>query len=526
MRMKLSKWWSVLTVIGLLLLSLSACGEEPEPTIVTIPTPTMIPTVTLMVRSDEPLAVEEEVDVAATPVAEPLLTETPLASDSAAADGGSGTGESTVTLPTLNKTNSEDENGDGPIILSMWYHGAENEAERAVLLQIVGEFNRAQATYFVELLDFPEESYNESVISAALVDDLPDILDVDGPVMPHWAWAGYLQPLDLPEEAVDPFLPGTLGYWNGELYSVGLWDAALAIFARRSVLDAHGIRIPTLDNPWTLQEFDDALLKLQGSGEFTFPLDVGMAWTGEWYPYAFSPLLQSFGGDILDRSTYMSAQGALNGPEAINFGAWWQSLFERGLVPGPGQDGGDRDSGFIEGQYALQWNGNWAALPALEAYGEDMLFLPAPDFGNGGRIGAASWQFGVSSTSNHPEGAKAFIEFALQDRYLAAFSEQTGLIPSTLGAAALTEKYAPGGPLEVFFELSSAQGTLRPPTPAYLSAALTFEQALADLANGANIVDTLDAAAAEIDADIAQNNGYGFDGSVVGVDIQADDIAP
>jgi multiple sugar transport system substrate-binding protein len=31
--------------------------------------------------------------------------------------------------------------------------------------------------------------------------------------------------------------------------------------------------------------------------------DVGMAWTGEWYPYAFSPFLQSFGGDLIDRST-------------------------------------------------------------------------------------------------------------------------------------------------------------------------------------------------------------------------------
>ena len=524
MRLNLNRWWNLFLVIGLSLFFLAACAEEAELPIVTLPTPTLAPTVTLIVRPGEPAVPDEsEASAAAEILAEPIATETPQPSDTVS--GEAETGEESVSLPTANKTGS-DEGGEGPIVLSMWYHGAENEAERAVLLQIVKEFNAAQTDYFVELLDFPEESYNESVTSAALVDELPDILDVDGPVMPHWAWAGYLQPLDLPEEKLAQFLPGTLGYWSGELYSVGLWDAAIALFARRSVLEAQGIRIPTLDDPWTLQEFDDALVKLQSSGEFAYPLDVGMAWTGEWYPYAFSPLMQSFGGDILDRSTYMTAQGALNGSEAINFGAWWQSLFERGLVPGPGQDGADRDTGFIDGQYGLQWNGNWAALPALEAYGEDMLFLPAPDFGNGGRIGAASWQFGVSSTSAHPEGARAFISFALQDRYLAAFSEQTGLIPSTLGAAALTEKYAPGGPLELFFELSNAQGTLRPPTPAYLSAALTFERALLEIANGADIVDTLDAAAAEIDADIAQNDGYGFDGSVVGDDIQNDGTAP
>ncbi len=148
--------------------------------------------------------------------------------------------------------------------------------------------------------------------------------------------------------------------------------------------------------------------------------------------------------------------------------------------------------------------------PRLEAFGDDLLFLPAPDFGNGPKIGAASWQFGVSSESEHPEGANAFIEFALQDEYLAAFSDGIGLIPSTLDAAAMTENYAPGGPLEVFFELSNQQALIRPPTPAYLSAALTFEKALADIADGADVVDALDAAADEINADIEANGGYGF----------------
>ena len=36
--------------------------------------------------------------------------------------------------------------------------------------------------------------------------------------------------------------------------------------------------------------------------------------------------------------------------------------FDRGLAPGTSQDGADRDTGFIDGKYALQWNGNWAAL--------------------------------------------------------------------------------------------------------------------------------------------------------------------
>ncbi len=400
---------------------------------------------------------------------------------------------------------------DGATEISMWYHGAGNEVERSILLGIIEDFNNSQDEYEVVLEEFPQLSYNDSIQAAALAGDLPDIIDVDGPVMPNWAWAGYLQPLQLSEGALDDFLPGAIGISDGEVYSVGLWDAAVAMYARRSILEEYQIRIPTLEEPWTFEEFDAALETLDASGEFEYALDLGMNDAGEWYPYAFSPFLQSFGGDLIDRETYLTASDVLNGDAAIDFGFWWQSLFERELAPGTSQDPADRETGFIDGRYALQWNGNWAAISAIEAFGDDMLFLPAPDFGAGPTIGAASWQLAVSSTSEHPEGANAFIEFAIQDQYLAAFSDGIGLIPSTSSAAEMTENYAPGGPLEVFFELSNQQAVLRPPTPAYLNIALEFRKALQDIANGTDVIEALDAAVININDDIEANDGYGFE---------------
>ena len=394
--------------------------------------------------------------------------------------------------------------------LTMWYHGAGNEVEKQILTGIIEDFNTSQSGWVVSLEQFPQAAYNDSVTAAALAGNLPDILDIDGPIMPNWAWSGYIQPLQLPESAVANFLPGAIGEWDGKLYSVGLWDAAIAMYARKSVLDENGIRIPTLDNPWTGDEFDAILEKLQATGKFEYAFDPGMNWTGEWYPYAFGPLLQSFGGDLVDRSTYKTAEGVLNGEAAQKFGTWWQSLFTRNLVPGTSQDGADRETGFLDGKYALQWNGNWAAVPALDKFGDDMLFLPAPDFGNGGKIGAASWQFGVTATTEHPDGASAFIEFAIQDKYLAQFSDGIGLIPATSTAAALTKNYKPGGPLEVFFEYSNKQGMLRPITPAYVVMSPVFEKAIADIANGADVADALDTATDEINADIEKNSGYGF----------------
>ena len=392
--------------------------------------------------------------------------------------------------------------------LTMWYHGAGNEVEANIINQIVSDFNASQSDWAVELESFPQAAYNDSVVAGALAGNLPDILDVDGPVMPNWAWAGYLQPLQIDESRVEGFLPGTKGTWDGKLYSVGLWDAAISMVTRKSTLEELGLRTPTLEQPWTKDEFMAALEAAKASGKFEFAFDPGMAWTGEWYPYAFGPFLQSFGGDIVDRTTYTTAEDALNGDAAIAFGEWWQSLFTEGYAQAA-QDPADRDSGFADGKYAFSWNGNWAALGSLSAF-DDAIFLPAPDFGNGPKIGAASWQFGISAKSAHPDGASAFIEFALQDKYLTAFSDGIGLIPPTPASAAASINYTAGGPMEVFYELSAKQALVRPVTPGYVVAAKVFEKAIGDIANGADVTATLDAAVDEIDADIAKNGNYGF----------------
>ncbi|SHI98784.1 ABC transporter substrate-binding protein [Wenxinia saemankumensis] len=394
--------------------------------------------------------------------------------------------------------------------ISMWYHGAGNQVESDILNGIVSDFNESQSDWTVTVESFPQASYNDSVVAAALAGNLPCIMDVDGPVMPNWAWSGYMQPLSIDEGLIEDFLPGTLGMWDGELYSVGLWDAAVALYARESTLEELGLRRPTLEEPWTGEEFMAALDAARDSGNYEYALDLGMNDQGEWYPYAFLPFLWSHGGSLVDRETYASAEGALNGEAGIEFGEWWQMLFEEGYAPGTSEDPADQTRGFIEGDFAFQWNGNWRAVATMEEV-DDVIFLPAPDFGAGNFIGGGSWQFGVSASCPNPEGANAFIEFALQDEYLAAFSDGIGLIPATSSAAAMTENYAEGGPLAVFFDLSNDQARLRPVTPGYVVQSEIFTKAMADIANGADVIDTLDAAVDEIESDIEANQGYGHE---------------
>ncbi len=397
--------------------------------------------------------------------------------------------------------------GDGPTEISMWTHSAGNEAEIEVISTIISDYNSSQDQYEVVRQDFPQAAYNDSVQGAAASNDLPCILDVDGPIMPNWAWNGWLVPTGLTDDHVANFLPSTVGRYDDQIYSVGYWDATTLIFSRESILEKYDIRIPTVDEPWTADEFAELQDKIKDSGDFDYVIDWGPGWSDEWWPYAYAPLLQSFGGDLINRDTMESADGVLNGPEAVEFATWFQNQFAEGYAP----KSNDQDrTEFRNGRVALQYNGNWEYLNNSEEF-DDLLLLPAPDFGNGSKAGVGSWQYAMtrSCSDAQKEGALDYLKFSLDDKYIAQFSDATSLIPATETAASLTEKgwYSEGGPAEVAVEIARENGLVRPVTPAYPVMSRIFDKQLHDIVDGKDPKEALDQMVTEIDADI-QSAGY------------------
>lgn len=397
--------------------------------------------------------------------------------------------------------------GDGPTQVTLWTHSAGNPAELEVYNQIISDFNGSQDDYEVVSESFPQGAYNDAIVAAAASGDLPCLLDMDGPIVPNWAWAGYIQPLGISTDVTDALLPTAVGVWQDEIYSAGYWDAALAIFARKSVLEENGIRLATVDQPWTKDEFDAALRTLKSAGYAT-PLDIGAEDSGEWWPYAYSPMLQSFGGDLIDRDTYLTADGALNSPEAVAWGEWFQGLFAEGLASNTGTIGNEE---FNRDEVGLSYTGVWNALGSLEAVGDDLAILPPPDFGQGPKIGGGSWQWGISSSCSGEalDGARAYLEFSFKPEYVAAFADKQIVIPATEEGTELSEYFGEDGVLRPFTELTQF-AVLRPETPAYAVISTTFQTAAMDIMNGADVKATLDQAVKDIDADIENNDGYGF----------------
>jgi multiple sugar transport system substrate-binding protein len=377
-----------------------------------------------------------------------------------------------------------------------------------VITQIIDDFNGSQDEYEVESQEFPQEAYNDSVQGAAASNDLPCILDVDGPIMPNWAWNGWMVPTGLTDDDVAEFLPSTVGRYDDEIYSVGYWDATTLGFTLKSVLDKYGIRVPTVDQPWTADEYVAAEEAIKSGGEFEYVVDYGPGWTGEWWSYAFSPLLQSFGGDLIDRDGYESADGVLNGAEALEFATWFQDQFTEGYAPTSNNP--DRTE-FLDGTVAIQYNGNWGYTNNVDKYGDDLVIIPPPDFGNGVVTGAGSWQYGLTKECSDTQkaGALDYLKFSMDDKYIAAFSDATSLIPATTTAAALTTQgyYGAGEPLETVMQIAQDYALVRPVTPAYPVISQVFEKNLQDIVNGKDPQQGLDQMVKEIDADIA-SAGY------------------
>jgi multiple sugar transport system substrate-binding protein len=387
--------------------------------------------------------------------------------------------------------------------LSLWSHSAGNPTEIGAIKKTVDSFNAKNGKYEVVIEAFPQASYNDSVAAASVAGSLPCIIDMDGPTVPNFAWAGYLQPLTLPDSLIKQISPADVGKYNGKVYSVGQFDVVLQIYGRKSIMQKYKLRIPTLAKPWKLEEFMKVLDTLKGSGAFEYPFDVNPGYGGEWWPYAYSPFLQSFGGDMIDRSSYQTASGALNGPAGLAWGKWFQSLFKNKYVnPTPADD-----QGFLQGKIPLWYTGSWAANDVTKKWGDDTLFLPTVDFGKGPKIGGASWQWGISKTCKDADGANQFLSYAMSGPQVALFSNDTGLIPSTAAGARLTKDYAVGGKYRAFYNMLKL-AVQRPATPAYLTISSQFEKAGVKIRDGGDVQNALDDATDAINQNIKDNKGY------------------
>ncbi len=394
--------------------------------------------------------------------------------------------------------------------ISVWTHTLPGSVEGEVMAMTVNAFEQVQDDYKIELVPIGIEIYADRVNGSAESGSLPCVLEFDGPYLYNFAWPGYLQPIDQfvsPELRAD-FLPSIIaqGTFNGQLYSLGQFDSGLAIYGNRQYLIEAGLRIPTFDDPWNLAEFEEGLEKLTALPQVEHAIEMKINYgRGEYYTYGFSPILQSFGGDLIDRQTYQQASGVLDGPQSVAAMQHFQSWFANGWASQPTVD----DEFYVSKTVALSWVGHWMYNPHAEGLGEDLVLLPMPDFGAGPKTGMGSWNWGITSNCPDPAGAWAFIEYLLSPEEILRMTDANGAVPSRQSALAQSELYGESGPLHLFVQqLESDRAVPRPITPAYATISTAFAQAVENIVNGADVQAELTQAAQKIDQDIRDHQGY------------------
>ena len=391
--------------------------------------------------------------------------------------------------------------------ISVWFHTGRPEEKRVIEGQ-VARFNESQDTIRVELTLIPEGDYNLQVQSAAADGKLPDLLDLDGPYLYNYAWKGHLMPIDdlLPADIKSDLLPSIIkqGTYEGKLYSIGTFDSGLGLYASREKLAQVGARISSSpQDAWTADEFEAILSKLAAIDPDGMVLDIRLDYRGEWYTYAFSPIIQSAGADLIDRSDFQTAVNVLNSPEAVRGLTHLQQWLNKGYID-PNTD----TQSFVEGNVALSWCGHWEYPRYLDHLADDLILLPLPDFGTGSKTGMGSWNWSITSKCKEPGAAMEFLGFLLKTNEVLAMTNANGAVPATGSAIAASDLYGENGPLHLFVSQLRTSAVPRPQTPAYPVITSAFQQAFLDIRNNVDVKTALDKAVAVIEEDLRDNEGY------------------
>ena len=394
------------------------------------------------------------------------------------------------------------------ITLSVWFHSGQ-QSERQTFIDQVNRFNKYQNLVTISATMIPEGSYNGQVQAAAVAGDLPDLLEFDGPYVYNYVWQGILRPIGdlLGKKLMDDLIPSIInqGTYHGRFYSVGVYDSGLGLYSRKSLLQKVDARIPAGPaDAWTIDEFDHILKRLAGNDPDREVLDLKLNYSGEYITYAFSPILQSAGADLIDRSNYQHASGVLNSPAAISAMTHVQSWFLNQWVD-PNLD----DAAFTGGRAAFSWVGHWEYKRYYQAWKNDLVVLPLPDFGKGSRTGQGSWNWGITCKCSHPDAAARFLKFLLSPDEVLAMCRANSAVPATRTALEKSKLYGEGGPLRLFaIQLTQGYSVPRPKTPAYPVISSVFAEAFSDIRNKGNVRSVLTDAAKDIDRDIRYNDGY------------------
>ncbi len=318
----------------------------------------------------------------------------------------------------------------------------------ASVKQIVKEWNEANPDIQVEYQQVDWGSINDYLITSFETEAVPDIFHYESTQIKDFGQRGYLTDLaplisdDLKNDVVEGSWATVEGE-NGELWGVPfLWESRIVLY-NQDLLEEAGIEAPTVQDPWTWEEYRDASLQLTQDTDGDGQIDQWGSAIGLSSPVNFVLNLSiGFGGQYFyEEDGEWVVRVADAEKEFLNL--MMDMLYGNPSIAsdGVGLSGPELFPGFFEGRYAmLPGIGVWARQQIVESGPEDFNWGVLPPLeAETQNQGSSTQTLSIPAASPNQEAATQFLEFFLNSQNMATLAQGDWLFPTRVSSFELPE---------------------------------------------------------------------------------------
>jgi ABC-type glycerol-3-phosphate transport system substrate-binding protein len=301
--------------------------------------------------------------------------------------------------------------------------------------ELVKEWNAAHPGIQVEYVQGSWDSVHDQLLTSFEGGEAPDIIHDASDDLADFAYGGYLADLrellpqrlksDIPRQS---WLTTTFG--EG-IYGVPFLQEPRVLVANKRILTASGVRMPTVEQPWTWEEFRQVTAELtrrMGEGKY------GVAWPLKEPVSVTLNLGLSAGGRLFHRGDDGKVTVDFTDGDAVVAGAIHDQINTDGSAARStlGMGGSDTLPGFFGGKYAMVPLGFSYRQQIVQQAPEgfEWTVLPAPAGTGGPAQGVSPQTLSVAEDSAHKEEAAQFIDFMLQPANMVRLAQGDWMLPT------------------------------------------------------------------------------------------------
>lgn len=325
---------------------------------------------------------------------------------------------------------------DGPVTLRFLSLAWQKESI-AANKKLVAEWNKKNPKIQVKYVQGSWDNVHDQLVTAFEGGDAPDVIHDESPDIAGFAAQNYLQDLtDLLPSALKNDISSqswdTVKFAGGGIYGVPFLQESQIFVANRKLLQQAKVRIPTVDAPWTWDEYAEVCRKLTVKGK-----QYGVAWPLSAPVNKVLNLSLNFDGTFFGTSggktTVHVGDNEKQVLRRIHDQLWVDHSADPATV---GMKGADPLPAFFAGKYAMVPAGVYFRQQVVQGApkGFDWVTIP-PLKGTSQHQGATSQTLSIPADGKNQKQAMQFISFLLNGPNQATLALGDWLVPTSKEAA-------------------------------------------------------------------------------------------